>query len=231
MKTIIIRHQIIWLLVIQILFVFSFSACSDNEDNGVKVYEYTEQIGKKIKVVTDIQNEAKYGLREGMYPESSRAILEEAEIKLKNFLQDIKENKVSTQELPDATAKMLEEADNLILQFKNTIRTEDLVVPADLYVYGSKGGYIDFGVHRIFQIRRRRSTSLHHRVLDGFEIDRSNQLHFIDFHRRLWCGYQKGLGNQPFLDNNRFRITYGIKEVDLFEPDSVLVIIMINGYI
>ena len=219
MKTIIIRHQIIWLLVIQILFVFSFSACSDNEDNGVKVYEYTEQIGKKIKVVTDIQNEAKYGLRKGMYPESSRAILEEAEIKLKNFLQDIKENKVNTQELPDATAKMLEEADNLILQFKNTIRTEDLVVPADLYVYGSKGGYIDFGVHPEFS-RFGEDGQQVFTIEFWIDLKSTDQTNYIlsTFIEDYGAGIRKGWGINRFRDNNRFRITYGIKEVDLFEP-------------
>jgi len=83
----------IWLLVIVFLSAFAMGicySCSDDDGEGVKVYEYREQIGKKIKVLTDLQAESQFGLREGMYPETSRAILEDAIAKLKDFLQTIK---------------------------------------------------------------------------------------------------------------------------------------------
>ena len=83
------------LLVIVFLSAFAMGicySCSDDDGEGVKVYEYREQIGKKIKVLTDLQAESQFGLREGMYPETSRAILEDAIAKLKDFLQTIKES-------------------------------------------------------------------------------------------------------------------------------------------
>ena len=62
------------LLVIAFLSVFAMGicySCSDDDGEGVKVYEYREQIGRKIKVLTDLQAESQFGLREGMYPERS----------------------------------------------------------------------------------------------------------------------------------------------------------------
>ncbi|MCS2961426.1 DUF4972 domain-containing protein [Bacteroides thetaiotaomicron] len=64
------------LLVIVFLSAFAMGicySCSDDDGEGVKVYEYREQIGKKIKVLTDLQAESQFGLREGMYPETSQS--------------------------------------------------------------------------------------------------------------------------------------------------------------
>ena len=122
-------------------------SCSDDDGEGVKVYEYREQIGKKIKVLTDLQAESQFGLREGMYPETSRAILEDAIAKLKDFLQTIKEAGVAEARIPEETARLLKESDEKIAEFKATVRTEDLLVPAELEVSGKNGGYIDFGAH------------------------------------------------------------------------------------
>ena len=54
------------LLVIVFLSAFAMGicySCSDDDGEGVKVYEYREQIGKKIKVLTDLQAESQFGLR------------------------------------------------------------------------------------------------------------------------------------------------------------------------
>ena len=138
------------LLVIAFLSAFAMGicySCSDDDGEEVKVYEYREQIGKKIKVLTDLQAESQFGLREGMYPETSRAILEDAIAKLKDFLQTIKEAGVAEAQIPEETARLLKESDEKIAEFKATVRTEDLLVPAELEVSGKNGGYIDFGAH------------------------------------------------------------------------------------
>ena len=73
------------LLIIAFLSAFAMSvcySCSDDDGEGIKVYEYREQIGKKIKVLTDLQAESQFGLREGMYPETSKVILENGGAKL-----------------------------------------------------------------------------------------------------------------------------------------------------
>lgn len=122
-------------------------SCSDDAGERIKIYEYREQIGRKIKVLTNLQSESQFGLREGMYPETSRVILENAIAKLKDFLQTMKEGGVAETQIPEETAKLLKEADAKITEFKATVRTEDLLIPAELQVNGKNGGYIDFGVH------------------------------------------------------------------------------------
>ena len=64
-----------------------------------------------------------------MYPETSRAILEDAIAKLKDFLQTIKEAGVAEARIPEETARLLKESDEKIAEFKATVRTEDLLVP------------------------------------------------------------------------------------------------------
>lgn len=123
------------------------SACSDDDGEGIKIYEYREQIGKKIKELTDLQAASQFGLRQGMYPETSRVILETAAAELKTFLQTIKEKGIAEEQIPSETAKLLQESDAKIAEFKATVRTEDLLVPAELHVNGKRGGYIDFGSH------------------------------------------------------------------------------------
>ena len=49
--------------------------------------------------------------------------------------------------IPEETARLLKESDEKIAEFKATVRTEDLLVPAELEVSGKNGGYIDFGAH------------------------------------------------------------------------------------
>lgn len=81
------------LLVIAFLSAFAMGicySCSDDDGEGVKVYEYREQIGKKIKVLTDLQAESQFGLREGMYPETSRAILGRCDSQAERFPSDDK---------------------------------------------------------------------------------------------------------------------------------------------
>lgn len=198
----------------------SFS-CSDNEQEGIKVYEYREQIGKKIKELTDLQAASKFGLREGMYPETSKEILEKTIVSLKEFLQIIKAKEINEVQIPDATAKLLRESDTKIAEFKATIRTEDLLVPAELQVNGKNGGYIDFGAHpeySTFGERGKQAFTVEFWVklkdvegffflISTFTDDDSN-----NHERKGWCVNSYNYGG------NNMRMTYSMGFNDLMEP-------------
>mgnify|MGYP005829375511 CR=1 FL=1 len=209
------------LLVIVFLSAFAMGicySCSDDDGEGVKVYEYREQIGKKIKVLTDLQAESQFGLREGMYPETSRAILEDAIAKLKDFLQTIKEAGVAEARIPEETARLLKESDEKIAEFKATVRTEDLLVPAELEVSGKNGGYIDFGAHPEYstfgEVGKQAFTVefwVKLKDVEGFFylISTFTDDDTKDHERKGWAV------NSHF---GRLRMTYGIGYSDLFEP-------------
>ena len=210
------------LLVIVFLSAFAMGicySCSDDDGEGVKVYEYREQIGKKIKVLTDLQAESQFGLREGMYPETSRAILEDAIAKLKDFLQTIKE--VAEARIPEETARLLKESDEKIAEFKATVRTEDLLVPAELEVSGKNGGYIDFGAHpeystfgevgkQAFTVEfwvKLKDVEGFFYLISTFTDDDTN-----NHERKGWCVNSYNYGG------NNMRMTYGMGFNDLMEP-------------
>ena len=212
------------LLVIVFLSAFAMGicySCSDDDGEGVKVYEYREQIGKKIKVLTDLQAESQFGLREGMYPETSRAILEDAIAKLKDFLQTIKEAGVAEAQIPEETARLLKESDEKIAEFKATVRTEDLLVPAELEVSGKNGGYIDFGAHpeystfgevgkQAFTVEfwvKLKDVEGFFYLISTFTDDDTN-----NHERKGWCVNSYNYGG------NNMRMTYGMGFNDLMEP-------------
>lgn len=212
------------LLVIAFLSAFAMGicySCSDDDGEGVKVYEYREQIGKKIKVLTDLQAESQFGLREGMYPETSRTILEDAIAKLKDFLQTMKEGGVAEAQIPEETARLLKESDEKIAEFKATVRTEDLLVPAELEVSGKNGGYIDFGAHpeystfgevgkQAFTVEfwvKLKDVEGFFYLLSTFTDDDTN-----NHERKGWCVNSYNYGG------NNMRMTYGMGFNDLMEP-------------
>lgn len=215
------KTKLLVLSLISICFMLSFTSCSDDDDSGIKVYEYREQIGKKIKEVTDLQSKSEFGLREGMYPEESKTILETALSGLKTLLQDIKDLKVTEAQVPDATAKVLGEADQKMKDFKATIRTEDLIVPAELFVYGKNGSYIDFGSHPEF-------SSFGESGKQAFTIDFWVKLQEVEGYMYLLSTFtdddvndheREGWSvNSYNFDANRMRMTYGMGFNDLMEP-------------
>ena len=210
------------LLVIAFLSAFAMGicySCSDDDGEGVKVYEYREQIGKKIKVLTDLQAESQFGLREGMYPETSRAILEDAIAKLKDFLQTIKEAGVAEARIPEETARLLKESDEKIAEFKATVRTEDLLVPAELEVSGKNGGYIDFGAHPEYstfgEVGKQAFTVefwVKLKDVEGFFYLISTFTDTNNHERKGWCVNSYNYGG------NNMRMTYGMGFNDLMEP-------------
>lgn len=206
-------------ILLCVTILLSLPACSDEGDDSIKIYEYKEQIGKKIKQLTDLQASAEFGPREGMYPTESRSMLEDAINHLKELLESIKAEAIAETQVPSETAKGISYADQKIEEFQATVRTQDVIVPAELHVNGKNGGYIDFGAHPEYS-----------HFEGGFTVD-------------MWFKFEE-IGNFDFLlstfidtqhDNPRLRqgwavnyygeggarnlrMTYSLGVLDLYEP-------------
>lgn len=198
--------------------LFSFMACSSDDEDTVKVYEYKEQIGKKIKELTDLQAASTFGVREGMYPEESKLILENAINDLKNLLEQIKGKSIPDSQIPAETAQGLNNADSKIEEFLATVRTEDVIIPAELHVNGKAGGYIDFGAHPEYSAFTGGFT-----VELWFKFQQIGNFDYIlstfidnesaDRYRQGWCVNYYGEGGSKNL-----RMTYVLGKEGLYEP-------------
>lgn len=198
--------------------LLSFVACSNDDENTVKVYEYKEQIGKKIKVLTDLQASSTFGVREGMYPDESKQILEGAVADLKGLLESIKGKTIPDAQIPDETAKAISNADQKIENFLATVRTEDVIIPGELHVNGKNGGYINFGTHSEYSAFTQGFT-----VELWFKFENIGSFDYIlstfidnqsaDRYRQGWCVNYYGEGGAKNL-----RMTYVLGKEGLYEP-------------
>jgi hypothetical protein len=198
--------------------LFSFIACSNNDEEGLKVYEYKEQIGKKIKELTDLQASSTFGVRKGMYPEGSKLILENAADDLKDLLEAINEKTIPDAQIPAETAKRISNADQKIEEFFASVRTEDVVIPGELHVNGKNGGYINFGVHPEYSAFSQGFTvELWFKFADigsfDFMLSTFIDNESADRYRQGWAVNYFGEGNDKNL-----RMTYVYGKEGLYEP-------------
>jgi hypothetical protein len=213
------KIKVLVMLLFTVGFLLSSVSCSSDGEDWIKVYEYKEQIGKKIKVLTDLQASSEFGARKGMYPEESRQILEDAINDLKDLLASIESKAIPDTQIPSETANALSNADRKIEDFKATARTEDVIVPAELHVNGKNGGYIDFGVHPEYSAFTSGFTVdlwLKFEAIGSFDyilstfIDNQNT---ADRYRQGWCVNYYGEGGAKNL-----RMTYVLGKEGLYEP-------------
>lgn len=202
----------------------SISSCKKNEGETVKVYEYREQIGKKIKELNDLLLASTFGYLKDMYPETSRKLLEDSIADLKKLLEEIKVQTVAVNNVPQETSNRINAVNAVVQQFLATKRTQDLIVPAELHVNGKSGGYIDFGYHPEFS-----------KFTNGFTVE--TWVKFVDLgsfdfilstfidnqypqdnYRYGWAVNYFGEGG-----NSLMRMSYALGKSDLFEPG-------INGF-
>lgn len=206
-------------IILLSLLSFGLFSCSDDKED-FKAYVYNEQVGKKIKEVTDLKADAVYGNREGMYPESSKTILDNIENELKDFLQKITEKAISEQEIPIETENILKKADEAMTSFKGTVLTEDRLLPAELHVNGKNGGYIDFGAHPEYSNFSQQAFT----VDMWFKFEEIGNFDYLlstfidndddsDRYRMGWCVNYYGEGGSANL-----RMTYSLGKSDLYEP-------------
>ncbi|MDR2449515.1 MAG: DUF4972 domain-containing protein [Prevotellaceae bacterium] len=196
----------------------SFVACSSDNEDAIKVYEYREQIGKKIKELTDLQASSTFGVREGMYPEESKLILEGAIDDLKDLLEAIKGKALAEAQIPEETAKRISNADQKIEEFLATVRTQDVVIPGELHVNGKNGGYVDFGTHPEYSA-----------FPQGFTVDlwfKFEDIGAFDYMLSTFIDneendrYRQGWAVNYYGENGEknLRMTYVLGKEGLFEP-------------
>lgn len=125
MKKIFEKFNFLLCLTLFVGMSISFASCSDDDDNGINVYEYKEQVGKKIKELSDLLTKSEYGLANGQYPEESKDLLETPIANLKDLLSIIESKKIAVNDIPAETANRIEKANKAIEAFKASLRGED----------------------------------------------------------------------------------------------------------
>lgn len=88
------------------------SSCEKDRADSVAVYEQKEQIGKKIKELSDLLANATYG-----YPNETKETMESKIAELKQFLEDIKTHQVAPENVGSATASLLNDISTFQTQF------------------------------------------------------------------------------------------------------------------
>lgn len=138
--------------IINILLLISllgFSYCTEEKNEVIRENNETIlPLGEALQKVKQVKDNSVYGGKIGMYPSESKAILEEAMTKISAVILKLHSGESVSQSEIEASISASEAS---IAAFKATVRTEDLAIPAELYVDGIDGqGYIDFGVNSDF---------------------------------------------------------------------------------
>ncbi len=209
-----------FLLLNGLFVLFSFNSCSkENDENGIKVYEYREQIGKKIKELSDLLSASQFGFRKDMYPVESRPLVEDAVDDLKKLLEEIKTGAVTINQVPSETDNRIAQANSKMTQFLDSRRIADMIVAAELHVNGKEGGYIDFGNSPAFSDFDSGFTVdmwFKFEEIGNFDFLLST---FIDTGRddpRLRQGWAVNYYGEGGASN--LRMTYTLGTLDLYEP-------------
>ncbi len=207
----------------------TFSSCSKKNETDV-VGETTNldevfaaRLQSQIDAINGLINGSVFGDKQGNYPLGSKNILTDRLAYLEEALEKLK----------NGTKKLLKiDMDNIILdtntaldRFRATVLTADFVSePAELYVEGKSGGYIDFGASPDFSTFDSGFTVefwVKFASLGNFDfilstfIDNNNP---SDRYRYGWASNFFGEGG-----NSLIRMTYAIGKEGLFEPG-------INGF-
>lgn len=126
-------------------FLLILSSCSDDskkeelkpaDPNVEKLDDYASRI-------TTMRDTSSYGTYSGMYPQESRDLLTNAISEANKYILLIKYGGSKPSE--SDINKCYTDLEKAISDFKASKRTEDAVIPAELYVNGMNNGYIDFG--------------------------------------------------------------------------------------
>lgn len=215
-------------LLIQLLVAMSLFSCSSDDEEPIQTGEekdYTEVFIERLTTLVDdiktLRDEATFGEKAGMYPEGSEEILDTEITKLENHLTSLKDG--SKKIRPSDMDRIIDEANNSKSKFRTTMRTEDFIaIPAELYVNGKNGGYIDFGIHHEYsnfgeQGKQAFTVELWMKFESFGSFDHI-LTNFIDGqdNPRLRKGW--GINYYNEASNKLLRMTYPIGDYDLFEP-------------
>ncbi|HBG40490.1 MAG TPA: hypothetical protein DDW85_03615 [Porphyromonadaceae bacterium] len=201
------------LLTVSILF---FSCVEEKNDIIREGNPKIEKLGENLTQLKELRDNSRYGTVKGQYPEESKQILDDAMAVIGRLIMKMNDGiNVSDSEIEEATSRVVTAIEN----FKSTIRTETQLFPAELYVNGKEGGYIDFGTSPAFsrfgtygnqsftvELWVKLSTT------SGFGTIVSTYLEDGDEPR-----YRKGWMINHF-NNDYMRISYGLNDYNLWEP-------------
>lgn len=220
--------NLIVVIIAQLILSASFISCSDDNDDETntqpvvdKTEIYMERLNTLVANITSLRDGATYGEKEGNYPVSSKAILDDQIVYLNETISKIQEG---IKKLLDSEMdRIILETNQIEKKFKATIRSEDfLPLDAELQITGKNGGYIDFGSHpeySAFGDSGKQAFTVEfwvkltdvdnflngfYSLLSTFTDDDTN-----DHERKGW------FVNSHF---GRMRMSYGIGFNDLFEP-------------
>lgn len=208
------------LLSFALIFISSCSKDSKKEEirqadpNVEKLDDYASQL-------TTIRDTSSYGTYEGMYPQESKELLTSAISEANKFILLIKygESKPSQTDI-DQCYVSIEKA---LSDFKASKRTEDAVIPAELYVNGMNNGYIDFGSSTEYSTFG--SAGNQQFTVEGwFKFTNINGFGAVvtTFYENGSARVRKGWMINHF-DNKRLRMSYSMSTYDnMLEPGADL---------
>lgn len=196
--------------------IAAFKASLRGEDDDIK------KLTDRVLEITILKNDSEYGLLKGQYPVESKSILEDAITDLETLLSKIENNQIAGEEKNAATNESLSKAGVAVEEFKATIRTEDLLIPAELLIRGKNRGYINFGVSPNFsnfgEYGKQQFTV-------EFWTKIENMDNFVFFLSTLSDQEKEGGGTVRYGWNinvhfGNLRPTYVLGEYDLLEPGT-----------
>ncbi|MFV0418380.1 MAG: DUF4972 domain-containing protein [Dysgonomonas sp.] len=128
-----------------ILLTMSFAACTEEKNEGDRENNpYIVELGESLNKLQDLRDNSQYGDRKGMYPPESKSILEDVMAEIGQVIMNIYSGEEANP-TQDKITQLAAKADQAETNFKATVLTENTLYPAELYVNGNDGGYIDFG--------------------------------------------------------------------------------------
>lgn len=128
-----------------ILFSLSFVSCSEERNETDRENNpYIVELGESLNKLKVLRDDSQYGDRKGQYPPESKAILEDVMAEIGQIIMNIYAG-TEADPTQEKIAELAAKADKAETDFKATILLENILYPAELYVNGTDGGYIDFG--------------------------------------------------------------------------------------
>ncbi len=211
------KYKIVIFLAACLTTSATLTSCKKDTVNTVAVYEQKEQIGKKIKELSDLLAASTFGFKKDMYPTESKILLDAKIDELKKLLEDIKTQVIPPQNVASETALILTAVANTQSQFISSKRTENYVRNGILHVNGKDGGYIDFGSHPEFSNFNDGpfTVELWSKVIGfgGFDFLLSTFVdNFLSGNDKIFQGW--GVN----YNGGNMRMTYALDTKDIYEP-------------
>lgn len=217
----ILKSAVVFALTIMTLSLVSCKDDDSTNNNAGAVVDNTpmfiERFSTLLNRLVSLRENSVFGEKSGEYPASSKTILDGQISYLEEVIAKLTDG---TKRLRDSEAdRIIKNATQNERAFTATKRTEDFIaLPAELFVNGRSGGYIDFGAHPEY-------SSFGESGKQKFTIDFWVRLKDIDGFIFLLSTFTddpdttpkfKGWAINSWFQN--MRISYGMGNADIMEP-------------